>query len=373
MLGERIGVLGGGQLARMMVPCAHRLGLELWVLEKQAQSPAARAGAVEKIGDWSCPKTVADFASQVDFVTLDHEFVPAPVLPNGKARPGADCLTIIQDKHEQKVRLSQLGLPVPDYRAVSHSSEVDKLGQEWGWPLVLKARKNAYDGKGNWLLKSLSDLNEEVWQRSGGLYVEKFVPFRCELAVMAVRGIDGEVILYPVVETEQKDHICHRVAFPADLTDSQAEQARSLAARAAESVNCVGALGVEMFLLPDGQVLLNELAPRPHNSGHYTIEACHTSQFENHLRAVAGLPLGDPSPRVESAVMVNLLGDAQGSSRPRGLERALALPGVNLHLYQKSEARPGRKMGHLTVVGGPLERVNGVALEAAAALTFKEV
>lgn len=360
----------------MMIPPAHRLGAVVSVLERQAGSPAALAGARETVGDWDDAVTLVQFAQGLDALTLDHEFVDATALAAVEAagvrvRPGAATLRQIQDKLVQKQTLANAGLAVAPSCPVETAADLTAAGAALGWPVVLKARRGGYDGRGNRVVHSpdeVADAFATMAGRPGGLYVEGWVPFRRELAVMVVRDDAGKVVVYPPVLTIQRDNICHEVRFPCDAPS----EATAVARRAAEAMGVVGALGVELFELADGQILVNELAPRPHNSGHYTIEACVTSQFENHVRAVLGLPLGDPSPRVAAAVMVNVLAETSGPGQPAGLADALAVPGVAIHLYGKATARPGRKMGHITATGTAVADVAARARAAAAALRFGE-
>ncbi|MCS7002383.1 MAG: 5-(carboxyamino)imidazole ribonucleotide synthase [Dehalococcoidia bacterium] len=376
----RLGVLGGGQLARMMVPPAHRLGVRVHTLERTAGSPAALAGAIETVGDWNDPATLIAFGAELDVVTLDHEFVDASALEalaaSGVAvRPGASVLARIQDKLAQKQTLAAAGIPVAAFRPVQRTDDLISAGRELGWPLVLKTRRNGYDGRGNRTVHGPDEAAAAFAQfagRPGGLYVEQFVPFARELAVMVARSLSGEIALYPVVETVQRSHICHVVTMGAPIAPGVADRARRLASAAAQATETVGVMGVELFETTDGAVLVNELAPRPHNSGHYTIEACRTSQFENHVRAVLGYPLGDPSPIVNAAVMINLLGDGAGPGHPAGLADALAVPGVAAHLYQKATASYNRKMGHVTATGNDLAETLARARTAAAAIRFAQ-
>jgi 5-(carboxyamino)imidazole ribonucleotide synthase len=242
------------------------------------------------------------------------------------------------------------------------------VAYSFGYPLVLKARRDGYDGYGNATLRSADDI-EAAWEKlaKGGraLYVEGFVPFERELAVMVARGRDGESRVYPVVETVQENHICHVVRAPAQVAPQVAQMAAAIAQQAVEAINGVGIFGVELFLIEAGFVLYNEIAPRPHNSGHYTIEGCVTSQFENHIRAVLGWPLGDVHLRLPAAVMVNILGRRNGTARPHGIKAALAVPGAHLHLYGKRDVRVGRKMGHVTVLGETVEECEILARRAA--------
>lgn len=359
----RLGILGGGQLARMMVPPAHRLGIEVWTLEREVACPAVRAGAQEVVGDWSDLATVLKFAETVDVLTLDHEFTPASILQaveerGTPVRPGSATLSCIGDKYGQKRRLAEFGLPVAESCL---ATELPRPG--WGWPIVLKTRRCGYDGKGNQTLNSLDGI-----ELSDEFYAERFVKFQREIAVMVARDLNGKTLAYPMVETVQKDHICVEVR----LSDQDLNpRAQELAVRAAKAVEAVGVLGVEIFEMSNGELVVNELAPRPHNSGHYTLDACVTSQFENHVRAVTGLPLGSTEPTVPAAVMVNLLGDGHGGRRPFGIEKALESDRVALHLYDKI-SKPGRKVGHLTATGATLEEAAEQAERAAAALHFAE-
>jgi 5-(carboxyamino)imidazole ribonucleotide synthase len=238
---------------------------------------------------------------------------------------------------------------------------------------VLKARRNSYDGYGNATLRGPADIAPAL-QRLGwpqcALYVEAWAPFVRELAVMVARGRGGETRVYPAVETIQRDHICHMVRAPAAIAPTVAERAAQIARRAVAAIEGVGVFGVELFELADGDALYNEIAPRPHNSGHYTIEGCVTSQFENHLRAVLGLPLGSVAMVAPAAVMVNLLGARDGPARTEGLAAALAIPGAHVHIYGKLLSRPGRKMGHVTALGATLKEAEARARAAADALTL---
>jgi 5-(carboxyamino)imidazole ribonucleotide synthase len=290
-----------------------------------------------------------------------------------KVFPGAGCLALTQDKLKQKQALQNAGLAVPKFRAVDSLAEIIAAAGDFGWPLVLKTRRNGYDGKGNFTLNSEADI-PAGWQALGGgrndLMVEAFFPFVKELAVIVTRGRDGATAVYPVVETIQRHHICHVVKAPAPVADDLARGAAALARKAVESVGGVGSFGVEMFLSATAEIVINELAPRVHNSGHYTIEACDCSQFENHVRAVLGWPLGNPRMVAPAAVMVNLLGRERASGQPRGLEKALRLSGVRVHVYGKMASGPGRKMGHVTVLGNSVENAQVIAERAAQEIGF---
>jgi len=376
----RLGIIGGGQLARLTALAAVPLGVEVVVLEKNPHSPAARLSPDSLVGDWSDPATLKDFAGRCDVVTLENEFVDAAALAlleqaGHRVFPGAACLALTQDKFKQKRALESAGLAVPPFRAVESPAAIIAAARDFGWPLVLKTRRNGYDGKGNFTLKSAADI-PAGWQALGGgrndLMVEAFFPFVKELAVIITRGLDGAVAVYPVVETVQRHHVCHVVKAPARIPDDLAQRAAALAEQAVAAVGGVGSFGVEMFLSATGHLAINELAPRVHNSGHYTIEACECSQFENHIRAVLGWPLGNPRMLAPAAVMVNLLGTHTAPGTPRGLANALRLTGLRFHLYGKRMSGPGRKMGHLTVLGNSLDEALAIAERAAREIDFGE-
>jgi 5-(carboxyamino)imidazole ribonucleotide synthase len=369
----RIGIFGGGQLAQMLTQAAISLGVETAIFERVPDSPAGRLTRHEVVGAWEDPEALARFADLCDLVTLENEFVDAQILAQLTARglevfPTPETVGLVQDKLTQKQRIAAAGLSVPAFRAVATPEEVLAAGAELGWPMVLKARRNGYDGYGNATVRAPEDL-ATAWQhlaaRGSPLLVEAWVPFARELAVMVVRGRDGATRSYPVAETVQREHICHIVRVPAPLPPAEAAAATALALSAVEAVDGVGIFGVELFELPDGRVLFNELAPRPHNSGHYTIEGCITSQFENHLRAVLGWPLGATTLRAPAAVMINLLGRRAGPVAADAPRRALAVPDAHLHLYGKRESRPGRKLGHVTALGASLAIAETIARQAA--------
>ena len=362
----KLGILGGGQLAQMMTQAAIALGIETVIFERKPDSPASRLTKTDFVGEWHDADLMRQFAAACDLVTLENEFVDyaildqleglgVPVFPNGKT------LSLIQDKLTQKQTLQAAGVPVPAFAAVSTQADIQSFADEMGWPLILKARRDGYDGYGNATISDESDL-AEGWTKLEGrdLMVEAFVPFKRELAVMVVRGRSSGIVTYPVVETVQKNHVCHIVRAPADAS----AEATEIATRAVETVNGVGVFAVEMFELPDGQILFNEMAPRPHNSGHYTIETCKTSQFENHIRAVMGWSLGSTKMVAPAAVMVNLLGTQNIQDIGNPTVAALSVPNAHLHWYGKRDLRVGRKMGHVTVVGDSLAQCEAQAISA---------
>ncbi len=371
-----VGILGGGQLARMTAEAAARLGAEVAILEREANSPAARIAAREVVGGWTDHARLAELAEGTLAVTLENEFVDAPSLAWLAARgvpvfPTSETLAAVQDKLTQKRFMRAAGVPVPEFVEVAAPEDAMRAGEAWGWPIVLKARRNGYDGYGNATLRDPGDVTaacERLGWPERTLFAEAWVPFVRELAVMVARGREGACVVYPVVETVQRNHICHIVRAPAPVAPAVAARAAEMARRAVEAIDGIGVFGIELFETEAGDVLYNEIAPRPHNSGHYTIEGCVTSQFENHLRAVLGLPLGRADLVAPAAVMVNVLGSSNGPARAEGLAEALAVPGAHVHVYGKLASRAGRKMGHVTALGTDLAESEARALAAANAL-----
>jgi 5-(carboxyamino)imidazole ribonucleotide synthase len=373
-----VGILGGGQLARMTAEAAARLGIEVAILEREGNSPAGRIAAREIVGLWTDEARLEALAEGALAVTLENEFVDVAALEWLEARgvpvfPTSRTLAAVQDKLAQKRFMAAAGVPVPAFAEVTAPEDVAAFAAEHGWPVVLKARRNGYDGYGNATLRAEAEVAPACarlgWPERA-LLVEAWAPFVRELAVMVCRGRGGECVVYPAVETVQQDHICHVVRAPAPVAADVAARAAAIARRAVDATGGIGVFGVELFELEGGAVLYNEIAPRPHNSGHYTIEACAASQFENHLRAVLGLPLGPAKMVTPAAVMVNLLGTRSDPAHVDGLAAALAIPDVHLHIYGKLASRPGRKMGHVTALGATLGDAEARARAAAAALAL---
>jgi 5-(carboxyamino)imidazole ribonucleotide synthase len=356
---KRVGVIGGGQLAWMMADAAAKLGIELIVQTPSPDDPAVAIASNTLVAPIDDAKTTAELAAQTQVITFENEFVDLealfPLEQQGVCfYPQLSSLSPLLDKYHQRSYLQDLDLPVPDFAAVETPVAVAALA-ELGYldfPIVLKTRRHGYDGQGTFILKQQAEL-EEAAQRlqEQALMVERFVPFERELAIMAARSITGEVVTYPLVETQQVDQVCRRVFVTRDLDPDLTKQAAAIAETLLHSLQVVGIFGIEFFLTQDGRLLINEIAPRTHNSGHYTIDACVTSQFEQQLRAVCGLPLGDPSLRVGAAVMVNLLGFEHSESDYAAQRQQLAsIPQAVVHWYGKSISRPGRKLGHVTVL-----------------------
>jgi 5-(carboxyamino)imidazole ribonucleotide synthase len=376
--GHRIGIVGGGQLAKMTALPAMELGCEIVILEKTENTPSSSLAADILYGDWDDPAKLLELAKRVDVVSLENEFVDANSLQavedaEHPLYPSAKTIGLVQDKLIQKQTLADAGIALAPFAAIKSKQDIVTAAEQLAWPLVLKARRNGYDGKGNATLHSAKDI-DDAWVKLDGdnreLYVEGFCDFTTELAVMVTRGTDGKMVNYPVVESVQKDHICHIVRAPARIDDTLAREAIELARKAVTTIDGVGSIGIEMFLTADKQIILNEMAPRVHNSGHYTIEACECSQFENHVRAILGLPLGSTTMVAPAAVMINMLGEEQGTGYPVGIEQALAVKGAHIHVYGKTTTNIGRKMGHITALGSDIERAEEIANQAASCIRF---
>jgi 5-(carboxyamino)imidazole ribonucleotide synthase len=368
----RVGVIGGGQLARMMVPPSVELGVEIAVLAEEAGSSAAIAATA--VGDYRDAATVLAFADTVDVVTFDHEHVPQEVLAalvaaGHRVHPGPRALAVAQDKLVLRPRLAELGMPLPDWAAVHSVDELDAFLSEHGGRAVVKTPRGGYDGKGVRVVASSSEVAD--WFGGGPLLVEELVDFRRELAQVVARRPSGEVRAWDVVETVQQHGVCAEVLAPAPRIGTRlATVARELAETIATELDVTGVLAVELFETTDDRLLINELAMRPHNSGHWTIDGSVTSQFEQHVRAVLDLPLGDPSRTAPWSVMINILGGPATGSLADRYPTALAdQPSVKVHGYGKSP-RPGRKVGHVTATSDDLD--DAAFRARAAAAFFKE-
>lgn len=359
-MAKRVGVIGGGQLARMMTPPAINLGIELKVLAEAENSSAAMATTM--VGDYTQFEVVAEFAKTVDVITFDHEHVPLEVLrlleeAGVSVQPPSRALAFAQNKLEMRARLSALGLPMPISAAISSAAELQEFLNDNGGVCILKTPIGGYDGKGVRVINSIEDaadwLEPAVLGSVGGsLLAEEKVNFSRELAQLSARTPSGEFATWPLVQTVQANGVCSEVMSPAPGADqSTLERAAEIARGVAEGLGVTGVLAVELFETPNGRLLINELAMRPHNSGHFSIEGSTTSQFEQHLRAVLDLPLGSTAPTQSHSVMVNLLGVDDKHDFVSSYEQVLAQhPSANVHTYGKAP-RAGRKMGHVTVVG----------------------
>ena len=369
----RVGVIGGGQLARMMIAPAVELGVEIRVLAEQEGMSAALAATA--VGDYRDIDTVLTFARDVDVITFDHEHVPQEVLRAMAAEgiavhPGADALRFAQDKLDMRQRLTELGAPQPDWSAVTNAAELGAFLDAHGGRAVVKTARGGYDGKGVRVVDSANGADD--WfaalaedARGGALLVEELVDFTRELAQQVARRPSGQIVAYPLVETVQEGGVCSEVLAPAPGASAELlAQAEALGVAIAEGIGVTGMLAVELFETRDGRILVNELAMRPHNSGHWTQDGAVTSQFEQHLRAVLDLPLGGTTVTAGNAVMLNILGGPLGESLESRFGAAMAAqPGVKIHTYGK-EPRPGRKVGHVNAAGADADAILAAARAA---------
>jgi 5-(carboxyamino)imidazole ribonucleotide synthase len=371
-----VGMIGGGQLARMTQETAIALGIQLRVLAEGPTVSAAQAVADTPVGDYRDPETVRRFAAEADVVTFDHEHVPTDLLHELEAvgikvRPGPDALVHAQDKAVMRQRLDTFDAPAPAHQVVATREDVADFAKRiGGFPIILKTTRGGYDGKGVWVVDGPDDEGVQAAFGAGvPILAEEKVDFVRELSAIVARSPHGQAVAYPIVESVQENGICVEVTAPAPgLPPEKAAQAQQTALRIAGELGVVGILAVEMFEARDGRLLVNELAMRPHNTGHWSIDGAVTSQFENHLRAVLDLPLGSPAARAPYTVMVNVLG-GDVEDMHLGLLHCMARdPGLRVHFYGKS-VQPGRKIGHVTAYGDDLEQTRERARHAAAYLT----
>jgi len=362
----KIGIIGGGQLGKMMTLEAKKMGFYVIVLDPTENCPSHSISDEHIIAKFDDMGAINELAKKSDVVTYEFEHIGSKALidleNNGhKIYPTAKSLKVIQDKLTQKEALSAGKAPVGEFMCVESIDNIIKAGEEYGYPFLLKARTGGYDGKGNYLVKNKDDINTAYEALGSGklpLMAEKYVDFLIEISVLACRNAAGETVIYPVVQNHHEDNVLIETKVPADIS----RETESLAMKAAEQVmdifKGVGMFCTEMFVLKDGGILINEVAPRPHNSGHYSIEGSVTSQFENHIRAICALPLGDTN-LIRPTVMRNILGAdivSNGMAVVDGMDDALRILGVKVHVYGKEFSKVQRKMGHLTVTAETLEQ-----------------
>lgn len=370
-----VGIIGGGQLARMMHAAGIGLGIRVALLAEGPDVSAAQVVHDVTVGDYTDPATVIAFAERCDVVTFDHEHVPPALLADLQARgvlvrPGAQALVHAQDKVVMRTRLASHGIPVPIFEVVATPEALVAFADRTGWPVIAKTSRGGYDGKGVWKVDDPSGAEEPFATLAPHAQVlaEEYIPFTRELSALVARSPSGQAVAYPVSESVQADGICVETTTPAPgLTEEQATACQRMALEIARDLEVTGILAVELMQRADGSVVVNELAMRPHNTGHWSIDGAVTSQFENHLRAVLDLPLGDPAARAPWTVMRNVLGGTR-TDLVDGLRHVLARdPGLKVQLYGK-DVVPGRKVGHVTSVGADLDEVRRRARQGASEL-----
>ncbi|MCL0098856.1 5-(carboxyamino)imidazole ribonucleotide synthase [Dehalococcoidia bacterium] len=366
--GYRIGIIGGGQLGKMMTQEAKKMGFYVTILDPTPDSPASQLADRQLVGDFHDRNKIKELVTRSDVTTYDIEDIDVGALKElveagHLIHPSPQILEIIQDKWKQKEALARSGIPIARYRKVEEGGLAAAL-EEFGFPVVQKACRGGYDGRGVFVIRTRDDIGRAL---KGESFLEEFIEIEKELAVMVARNTAGEIKCHPVVEMvfDEAANICDYVLAPAMVEQKIQDESRQIAVAVVESLGGTGIFGIEMFLDKAGNVLVNEIAPRPHNSGHYTIEACVTSQFEQHIRAIMGLPLGSTE-LLTPAVMINILGGEgyEGAAMLQGIYETLQIPGAALHLYGKRITRPFRKMGHVTVVdkdiGNALEKAQRI-------------
>lgn len=371
-LNKRIGIVGGGQLGKMMILDAKRMGFYVAILDPSESCPAHSVCDKHIVKSFNDREAYEELASLVDVITYEFEHISSEILQElveqgHSVYPSPHSLEIIQDKKTQKEKLVEYGIKTPDFIPVDSIESIEAAGETLGYPMMLKATKGGYDGKGNSLIKDDSFVEESfnlLGSGTIGLIAEKFCHFEKEISVLACRGLNGEISVYPVAENIHIDSILDETLVPAEISTKSRDKAMEIAHSVMEIFSDVGMFCTEMFLTKSGDIFLNEVAPRPHNSGHYTIEGCFTSQYEAHIKAITGIPVGDVSLQTP-CVMKNILGSGEeGLSEISGVMELHKNPSVKLHVYGKSISKPLRKMGHITAIGSSVSSAKKSALEA---------
>lgn len=368
----KLGIIGGGQLGKIMSQKAKKMGFHVTILDPTFNCPAAQVSDKHIMGGFHDKEKLEQLVQETDVTTFELEHVDTSILKelydNGhKIHPSPYVIELIQNKYEQKKLLDEHGIPVPKYKSVTSEDDL----KSFGFPVIQKAKKEGYDGKGVMMLKSPEDIKNSIKSES---FIEELVDIDKELAIIVARNIEGEIKCYPVVEMlfDDRVNICDIVMAPARISEAIAQKVVDISVKSIQVLDGVGIFGVELFLTKKGEVLVNEIAPRPHNSGHYTVEACATSQFEQIIRAVTNLPLGSTK-LISPAVMVNLLGEEGFEGEPiiEGIHDALEIPELSFHFYGKSYTKPFRKMGHITVLDNDIDEAFKKAMKAKAILKVK--
>ena len=353
-----VGIIGGGQLGKMIAHEARRMSFKVIVLDPTECCPAAKIADQQIVADFKDEAAILKLAQSCDVLTYEIELANSSALKmlesqNFPVRPSPETLRVVQNKFRQKSFLKENRIPVPEFAAVRSEAHLYELCKRFGFPAMLKASEDSYDGRGNFLIRSKSEISDAYRHFSGReCMLERFVPFAKEISIMVARNPSGQIESFPVAENIHRNNILDMTIVPARISRSVEFKAKKLAEKTMGRMRGAGIFGIEMFVTKKGDVLLNEIAPRPHNSGHYTNEACSVSQFEQHLRAVLDLPLAKPS-LLSPAVMVNILGpqNLNGAYAVKGLSRLLKIPGVKLYIYGKKATKPQRKLGHITATG----------------------
>lgn len=374
---KKIGIVGGGQLGKMMILAAKYLDYYFVIMDPTEHCPAHSIADEHIIAGFDDMDAMLELGSKVDVVTYEFEHINVKALQAMEKKgynvyPSSETLLHIQNKKNQKDWLRQHGLPVPDYIEITSFEDFQLAEEKYGYPYILKTCTGGYDGKGNAVVESREKVKDAYEALGAGklpLMAEEWVPFEKEVSILVCQSTNGDVAVFPVAENVHKNSILDETTVPAVISEEAAAQAMDIAKKAVKAFRAYGMLCIELFVTKDQKILVNELAPRPHNSGHYTIEGCYTSQYENHIRAIMGLPLGNPD-LIRPTVMKNMIGKRNGAADVHGLEEAYKLPNVKVHIYGKETVSVGRKMGHLTATGETLEEALNTVRKAHNLITF---
>jgi 5-(carboxyamino)imidazole ribonucleotide synthase len=374
--GATIGIFGGGQLGKMLTQAAKKMGYNVITLDPTPNSPCAQVADKQIVATFDDYGAAEKLAEQSDVLTYEFENVNADIVEHLEKKgntifPSSTVLRITQNRIKEKEFLKKIGISVTDFRAIASRSHLHEAKEKLGLPAMLKTATGGYDGKGQMPLntrKDVEDVPQDLFSQQ--LIWEKYVPFIKEISVICARGANNELMTFPVSENVHRNNILYTSTVPARIPAEVEEKAADIAKRISERLEVVGVIGVEMFLCEDGVILVNEIAPRVHNSGHYTIEACYISQFEQHIRAICGLPLGSTK-LLSPVAMINILGKGNGKDFLAGVEKVLSIPGISLHLYGKDRAKAGRKMGHLTVLADSASKASSQAKKAVEMLSWE--
>ncbi|MCD8009304.1 MAG: 5-(carboxyamino)imidazole ribonucleotide synthase [Lachnospiraceae bacterium] len=372
---KKIGIIGGGQLGKMMILDGKRLDTQFAILDPTEHCPAHSIADRHVVADFDDVDAILRMAEDVDVVTYEFEHISVEALrrleaEGHKVYPSAETLSRIQNKLVQKRWLAKHEIPVPVFRPVDGVEDIHAAAEEYGYPIILKTCTGGYDGKGNAVIEEETDIAGAYEALGAGklpLMVEECIDFEKEVSILACRSENGEMAVFPVAENVHHNSILDETTVPAVISEASAREAMEVAKACLQAFDACGMLCIELFVTREGHILVNELAPRPHNSGHYTIEGCYTSQYEQHVRAILGMPLGNPN-LIRPTAMKNLIGDRNGQAELTGLEEAYRFPNVKVHIYGKEQVKVGRKMGHITATGETLEEALAEVRGAHAAL-----
>ncbi len=368
-MSQTIGIVGGGQLGRMLTEPAIKLGYNVVVIDPVPDCPAKQVGAEQIVADYKDGEALLRLAEKSDFITIEFEHINTDVLAtvekNKPVSPATATIRLIQDKLGQKRFLRQNGFPTAEFVEINKKEDAEQAYDKWGEKMILKSKTDAFDGRGNAVVIEKSQISEILEKfKTKGIYAEKLINFKKELAMMVAKDVDGNVSSYPLTETMHERNICTATYTTADIGQEIAEKAVKIAESVVSSLKGAGMYGVELFLSENNEILINEIAPRVHNSGHYTMDMFDVSQFKQHILAITGQKLAAPKPKAKYCCMVNILGERDGPVQLSGVDEARKIEGVNVYIYGKKPTKIDRKMGHINATAGTIEEAKQKAREA---------